>query len=370
MKNILLSLLLGGTVIVNAQAYDFKEIKDVEHQQVISQGQTGTCWSFSTSSFIESEIFRITNKNIDISEMYNVRMTYPAKAQNYVMRQGKAQFSEGGLAHDVINSVAKYGLVPQEIFSGYVSDDKKYNHSNIVPQIKDVLEVVIKNKGVAKYIDWRAYTNHILDEKIGKVPQKFTYNGKEFTPKTFQKYVGFNPDDYMTLTSFTHQPYYTNFILNIPDNFSYGSFYNIPLDDLVEVTKNAVLKGYSVALDCDVSEPTFSAKYGVAVLPNNPSDIVKSHSEMVKEIEVTPAYREEEFNNFNTTDDHLMHIVGWVKDAKGNGYFKVKNSWGGNSDRVGNNGYIYMSIPYFKAKTISVLLHKDVIPKKYKIKAK
>lgn len=363
-KYILPLLMLSGVTLINAQAYNFKEIKDVEHQNVISQGRTGTCWSFSTSSFIESEIYRMTHKNVDVSEMYNVRMTYPSKAQNYVMRQGKAQFSEGGLAHDVMNSVAKYGLVPQEVFSGYIGEEKKYNHSEIVPQIKEVLDVVIDNKGAAKYIDWKGFTNNVLDEKIGKAPQNFTYNGKRFTPKSFQQFVGFHPADYVTLTSFTHQPYYTSFILNIPDNFSYGSFYNIPLDELVKVTKNAVLKGYSVALDCDVSEPTFSAKNGVAVLPNNPADIQKSRTQMVAEKQVTPEYREQEFNNFNTTDDHLMHIVGWVEDAKGNGYFKVKNSWGGNSKRVGNDGYIYMSVPYFKAKTISVLLHKDVAPKK------
>ncbi len=365
MKKLLLPLFLGGSIFANAQAYNFNEITDIEHQNVISQGRTGTCWSFSTTSFIEAEIYRMTKKNIDISEMYNVRMTYPEKAQNYVMRQGKAQFSEGGLAHDVINSVRKYGLVPQQVFTGLVGQQKTYNHKEIVPQIKEVLDLVIHNKGAIKYIDWKGYTNAILDERIGKVPQSFTYNGKAFNPKSFQKMVKFKPDDYITLTSFTHQPYYTNFILNIPDNFSYGTFYNLPLEEWVEMTKKAVQKGYSVALDCDVSEKTFSAKYGVAFLPENASDNEKGLTEIVKEKKITPAYREQEFNLFNTTDDHLMHIVGWAEDAKGNGYFKVKNSWGGNSERVGNNGYIYMSVPYFKAKAISVLLHKEVVPKKY-----
>lgn len=365
MKKWFLPILLGSAMLVNAQEYKFKEIKNTEHQNVISQGRTGTCWSFSTSSFIESEIARITNKNIDISEMYNVRMTYPLKAQNYVMRQGKAQFSEGGLAHDVINSVAKYGLVPQQVFSGLVLNQKKYNHSDIVPDLKAILDAVIENKSVAKYIDWKLYTGKVLDEKIGKIPSEFKFNGKTFSPKSFQEHVGFHPEDYVSLTSFQHEPYYTQFVLNIPDNFSYGSFYNIPLNDLVEVTKEAVLKGYSVALDCDVSEKTFLPKEGIAVLPADITSIEKSKTEIVKEKSVTPEYREQEFNNFNTTDDHLMHIVGWVEDQKGNGYFKVKNSWGGNSERIGNNGYVYMSVPYFKAKTISVLLHKDAVPSKF-----
>lgn len=365
MKKLILlsSILMMHVVMIHAQTYDFKEVVNIEHQAVISQGKTSTCWSFSTSSFIESEIYRISQKNIDISEMYSVRVTYPAKIQNYVMRQGKAQFSQGALAHDVINSVKNHGLVPQTVFTGLVGQQSKYNHKNIIPQIKEVLDVVIKNKSVAKHLDWKTYTENVLDEKIGKKPMSFKYKGKKYTPKSFLKYTGFDPNQYITLTSFQHQPYHTDFILNIPDNFSNGVSRNIPLDDLVKTTKNALRKGYTLTLDCDVSEKTFSPKYGVAVLPEKLADEKKSMTEIVSEKKVTPNYREQEFNNFHTTDDHLMHIVGLVKDVKGNEYFKVKNSWGGNSDRVGNNGYVYMSIPYFRAKTISVLLHKSAYTK-------
>ncbi len=360
----LLFILLSTTIF--SQKYEFKDVIDIEASSVKSQDRTGTCWSFSTSSFIESEIFRLTNKQIDISEMYTVRNTYDNKAWNYVMRQGKSQFSEGGLAHDVINSIRNNGLVPEIVFSGVKFEDKIYDHSRIVPKIKAVLDSFIKNDKHSKYPNWKATTTEILDAEIGKVPEKFNFEGKSYSPKTFAASLKINPDNYVTLTSFTQVPFYTKFILNIPDNFSNGSMYNLPIDTLVTTVNNALKNGYSIALDVDVSEKTFSAKYGLAVLPSTADNNEKSLTEIVPEKEVNQTYRQEEFENYDTTDDHLMHIVGMVKDQKGNRYYKVKNSWGNNSLRVGNKGYIYMSIPYFKLKAISVLLHKDGLSKSLK----
>jgi len=174
----------------------------------------------------------------------------------------------------------------------------------------------------------------------------------------------FNPDDYITLTSFTQAPFYTKFILNIPDNFSNGSYYNVPLSELVEITDNAIKEGYTIALDIDVSEKTFSPKHGIAVIPKNIENNKKALTYIVTENDVTQQYRQEEFENYNTTDDHLMHITGIVKDQNNKTYYKVKNSWGSTGERIGNGGFIYISKAYFKLKTISILLKRDVLPKK------
>ncbi len=368
MKQFLITIVfvLLSISIFSQKEYTFQDVIDIESSSVKSQGKTGTCWSFSTSSFIESEIFRLTGEQVDISEMFSVRNTYDDKAWNYVMRQGKTQFSEGGLAHDVMNSIRDNGLVPEIVFSGVKFEDKIYNHSKIIPEMKHVLDEFIKNDKDSKYPNWKKETSKILDVEIGKKPKEFDYEGSSYTPFSFAKKFKINSNDYVTLTSFTQVPFYTNFVLNIPDNFSNGSMYNLPIDELVFVVTNALAKGFTIALDVDVSEKTFSAKYGKAILPKNEEDNLKSMTEIVEESIVSQEYRQEEFENYNTTDDHLMHIVGIVKDQNENKYFKIKNSWGSNSNRVGNDGYIYMSLPYFKLKTISVLLHKDGLSKKIK----
>jgi len=347
--------------IPSVQKYEFTTVIDIEASAVKSQGNTGTCWSFSTSSFLESEIFRNSGKMIDISEMYNVRNTYMDKSWNYVMRQGKIQFSEGGLAHDVMNSVHKNGLQPESAYSGLLGNKKKHNHSKIVPDLKEVLDAYIKNDKNSKHSNWKKAVDSILDVHLGTPPEKFNYEGTEYNAMSFLKMTKIKPKNYITLTSFLHQPFNTEFVLNIPDNFSNGIFYNLSLDELVNEVDNALKKGYTLALDCDVSEKTFSSKYGVAIIPADIDDSEKSLTYIVNEKGITPEFRQEEFENFNTTDDHLMHIVGLVKDQNGTEYYKVKNSWGGNSDRIGNDGYVYMSKAFFKLKTISVMVHKDAL---------
>ncbi len=349
--------------IPTEQKYEFTTVIDIEASAVKSQGNTGTCWSFASSSFLESEIYRTTGEMIDISEMYNVRYTYPKKAWNYVMRQGKIQFSEGGLAHDVINSVSTFGLVPESAYSGLINDATKHDHSKIVPELKVVLDAYIKNDKKSEYPNWNIAVDSILDANLGKVPTTFFYDGIMYDPLTFLKKTKIQTSDYVTLTSFTHQPYNTSFVLNIPDNFSNGLFYNITLDALVEETDNALKQGYTIALDCDVSEKTFSSKYGIAVLPKELNNQEKCLTYIVEETTVSPEFRQQEFENYNTTDDHLMHIVGMVKDQNGNEYYKVKNSWGASAGKIGNNGYIYMSKAFFKLKTISVLVHKSALSK-------
>lgn len=362
MKQLLLAAAVCwvGLTTANAQKYQFKTVTDIESTQIKSQGRTGTCWSFSTTSFLESEIIRLTGKNIDLSEMYTVRNTYSDKAVNYLYRQGKAQFSEGGLAHDVINSVAKNGLIPEQYFTGMEIGQDRHNHAEMVAVLTSMLDTYIKNPAKELSPKWKLAIESVLDVYLGKNAQEFEFEGKTYTPKTFAEFVKITPSDYVTLSSFKHAKNYEKFVLSIPDNFSNGAFYNIPLDELVSVTEEALKKGYTIALDCDVSEKTFSSKDGVAVIPAINSESKKALEEIVKEKTISPEYRQTEFENFNTTDDHLMHIVGVVKDQKNNTYFKVKNSWG---TQQGNEGYVYMSVPYFRLKTISVLLHKDAISK-------
>lgn len=350
--------------IPTEQAYQFTPIIDIEASAVKNQGNTGTCWSYSASSFIESEIYRNTGTMIDISEMFTVRKTYDTKAWNYVMRQGKAQFDEGGLAHDVMNSIQLNGLVPETAYSGLLNNTENHDHSKIVPDIKAILDAYIDNDKRSEAKRWKIATDSILDAQLGKTPENFIYNGAAYTPMSFLEMTKLNTTNYITLTSFLQQPFYTSFILNIPDNFANGTFYNIPLEELVKTVDNALKKGYTLSLDCDVSEKTFSQKFGVAIVPKNKNNLEKSLIYIVEENSVSPEYRQQEFENFNTTDDHLMHIVGLAKDQNGTEYYKVKNSWGTEGDRIGNGGYVYMSKAFFRLKTISVMVHKDALESK------
>ncbi len=366
MKQTLLNISLFAIALSGySQKYEFQAVKDISCTPVVSQGESGTCWSFSSTSFLEAEIIRTTGKSIDLSEMYNVRHTYPKKAWNYVMRQGKAQFGEGGLNHDVINSAKDFGIVPQSAFSGLVDGQTKYDHSKMVEELEAMLKT---NADPSKKPDpnWQANVNAILDKYMGKDVTEFTYEGKKYTPKSFLEMTKLNLNDYVTITSFTNVPFYKSFILDIPDNFSNGNFYNMPLDEFIQNIDNALDKGFTVALDADVSEKTFSSKNGVAVIPANDTDAAAILTEIKPEKTITPELRQQEFENFNTTDDHLMHIVGKMKDQKGNIYYKVKNSWGTDSARVANGGFVYMSVPYMRLKAISVLVHKNALVAKTK----
>jgi bleomycin hydrolase len=355
-------LLLTGTASAQ-QPYKFTELIDLKATPVISQGRTGTCWSFSSTSFLESEIIRLTGKQIDLSEMYTVRNTYPAKAENYVMRQGKAQFSEGGLAHDVINSVEKYGLVPQEAYSGLFGAEENHNHAELVAVLEAMVKTYVDNPGRKLSKNWDEAIDAVLNVYLGKKPETFTYDGKQYTPMSFLEMTKIEPKDYVTLTSFTHQPFYSSFILNIPDNWSYGSMYNLPLDEMMATIDNALENGYTVELDCDVSERTFSSKDGVAVIPKDTENNIKALQGIYPEMKISQEFRQDEFENFTTTDDHLMHITGILKDQNGTKYYKVKNSWGTDESRNANGGYVYFSEAYMRLKTISVMIHKDAVPK-------
>lgn len=344
------------------EGYVFTEEINLQATPVISQGNTGTCWSFSTSSFLESEIIRLSGKNIDLSEMYQVRTTYPKKITNFVMRQGNAQLSEGGLAHDVMASVHQYGLVPQQAYSGLSAEEDSHNHAELMAVLSAMATTYVDNPGKKLSKNWKPAVEAVLDVYLGAPPATFMFEGKEYTPQTFKEMTGIVPQDYVAITSFTQAPFYSQFILNIPDNWSNGSFYNLPVDEMVAVIDHALTNGYTVALDCDVSERSFSAKDGVAVIPYTPENTVKALQGLYPEKKITQEYRQQEFENFTTTDDHLMHITGKLRDQNGNVYYKVKNSWGTDASRNANDGYVFFSEAYIKLKAISVLVHKKAIP--------
>ncbi len=347
-----LLVFLLGTVVLHAQ-YDFTVDKDCRHTSVKSQDRTGTCWSFATTSFLESELLRMGKGEHDLSEMFTVRTIYEDKARNYILRQGKANFGQGSLAHDVLRAVALAGVVPQEVYDGLLPGQKRYDHSEMEAVLKGMLDGVLKGKHPTPY--WDDAFRAVLDVYMGRVPEQFVYRGKTYTPQSLAGALGIKPEDYISYTSFTHHPFHTSFVLEIPDNYSNGSYYNLPLDDLVAVVDNALARGYTVAWDGDVSEKGFSAREGIAILPVDP-DRTDVFTKPGKEQKVTQEVRQQEFMNFYTTDDHLMHIVGIAHDKAGTKYYIVKNSWG----NVGPyGGVVYMSEAYFRMKTIAVTMHKS-----------
>ena len=341
--------------LLDAQ-YGFKSTKDIECTEVKSQGSTGTCWSFATSSFLESELIRMGLDKYDISEMFVVREIYKDKARNYVLRQGKANFSQGSLSHDVIRILSTEGVMPQSSYQGKSTSEKKYNHSEMEAVLKGMLDGVIKQKQISD--KWMMAFDKVLDVYLGECPKTFKVDGKTMTPKEYAENLGLKAEEFVSITSFSHHPFYSKFILEIPDNYSNGSYYNIPLSDMMKVIDNAANKGYSIAWDGDVSEAGFSGKQGLAVLPADPDrkDLFKTPG---KEKTVDQDSRQRMFESFATTDDHLMQVVGTAKDKTGSEYFKIKNSWGEISDY---KGFLYMSRPYVEAKTVSIMVHRDAIP--------
>lgn len=370
MKRLLIPCFIALISIAQAQKtpFMFKSLADNEALPIISQGSTGTCWSFSTISFLESEVKRLTGENIDLSEMYNVRYTYPEKAYNYVYRQGKAQFGEGGLSHDVFNSIRKHGVVPLDAYTGFTAGtSQKHNHELLVKELKNQLDSIVIKPKTYLTKDWQGNFDNTLNKFLGTPPQTFVYKGKKYTPTEFAKSLKIVPEDYITVTSFQHEPYYSQFILQVPDNFSNGNYYNLPLDEYMQVLDDALYKGFTAAFDADVSEKTFSKKYGMAIWPAE--GLEKDYfTTILPEKWVKPEERQAAFEDLSTQDDHLMHITGILRDQLGNQYYNVKNSWG--TEKLGNDGHVYMSKAYFRMKSIAFTIHKDALPKATKDKLK
>lgn len=348
---------LQAQVDVTKDGYGIKVVKSVECTPVKSQDRTGTCWSFATASFLESEVIRKGNGFHDLSEMFVVKNVYKNKAKNYVLRQGKANFSQGSLSHDLIAVAHRYGVVPESVYSGKLEGEKKHDHREMIAVLKGMLDGVLKRKKPSQ--KWSKAFDAVVATYLGDAPENFSYEGKTYTPKSFVEHLDINPKDYVSITSYTHHPFYESFILEIPDNYSNGSFYNVPLNDFQKIVDHALNNGFSIAWDGDVSEDGFSAKKGMAILPVD-EDRKDLFTQPGKELAVSQTTRQETFESFATTDDHLMHVTGIAKDKDGTKYYQIKNSWGEISDF---KGFLYMSEAYFQMKTVAVMVHKDAIPK-------
>lgn len=364
----------------NTSGYTFTMVKQVKTTPVKNQQSTGTCWSFATTSYIETELLRLGQPEYDLSEMYFARNAYSEKANLYVRFQGTNNFGQGGQAHDVLNMIKKYGFVTEEAYPGKNYGTNDHNHGELEEGLKAYLDAIVKKAGGKITTAWAPTFESILDTYLGKVPVEFMVNGKKFSPKSFFESTGLKLDDYVEITSFNHHPFYQNCILEVPDNWSRDQYYNIPLDDMMAIVDNALMKGYSVCWDGDVSEKGFAYKKGVAILPASKVEDLKNTdmsrwtevnekdriSQMftfekpVPEVNVTQDNRQLNFDNQTTTDDHLMHLIGLANDQNGAKYYYTKNSWG--TDNHIYNGYLYMSEPFVRMKTIAILVHKDAIP--------
>lgn len=348
--------------------YKFTVVKNLDATAVQNQGITGTCWSFSSLSFFESELIRMgKGKEFNLAEMYIARKAYPLKADNYIRMHGRANMAEGGGFSDVVNVIRKYGMVPEDVYTGKKNPKDQHNHGLLETTLKGIVGVVADDK--YSKIDFEAMHNAVestCDAFLGKVPEKFTYKGKEYTPKSYYEATGINIDDYVFLTSYTHHPFYSKFTLEVPDNWNWDQMYNLPLNEFQEVMQNAVTTGFSFAWASDVSEKGFRFKDGLAIVPETPiADMTdEEKAALVKkphtQFKVTQENRQLAFDNYETQDDHGMHVVGLVKDQNSTPYYIVKNSWG--TDRNECDGYFYASESYVLYKTTSIMLHKKAIP--------
>ncbi|MBP3517558.1 MAG: aminopeptidase [Parabacteroides sp.] len=386
MKPIVLSCMLACAVSAAfGQGYQFTEVVTVPATPVKNQAATGTCWCFATTSFMESELLRMGKGTYDLSEMFIVRQKYMNQLQDNYLRRGNGNIGQGSLSHTFMNAYRQVGIVPEEVYSGINYGSERHNHSEMVRYMHALADVAVKSKNRSPEYD--KLIDNLFDTYLGKLPEKFTYKGKEYTPKSFAESLGLDMDDYIELTSFTHHPYYVKFDVEVPDNWEHSLMYNLPLDEMMETVDYALNNGYTVCWDGDVSEKGFSFTNGVAINPEvkkveDLSDTDRARFEKLgekerleevfkferpyPEINVTPEVRQAGFESFVTTDDHLMHVTGITKDQNGTKYYITKNSWGTDRNKFG--GYLNMSESFVRAKTIYVMVHKNAIPKAIKTK--
>lgn len=401
------NFVFGQITNVEGSKYQFKKIAHHDATPVESQGKTSTCWSFSALSFFESEIMRISGKKevTPLAEMFVVRKAYEMKATKYIRMDGKINFAQGGAFHDIPLVIRNYGIVPYPIYSGMeTTTDVKwsdfnqdgtlkkevkftYNHEQLFNELnakmKEVIATIYDPKGVN--MNWKEEFKALLDKNLGEDINSFEWQGKKYTPRSYADELGLKMDNYVSLTSFTNHPMNEKCMLEIPDNWAWGESYNVSLDDLFNVTVDALKNGYTVAWGADVSEKGFSFKNGIAIVPKDESTIeVKGQDSKgfndagadrssnaflnpTEELNITQELRQLGYDNKTTQDDHGMHIVGLYQDQNGKNYFLVKNSWGTSNLP---KGYLYVSEAYFKYKTINVYLHKDGISSALKSKIK
>ena len=345
--------------------YQIKPVLALDATDVKNQGWSGTCWSYAGSSFLESEALKKKKKPVDLAEIYTARKIYLDKAINYVRMQGALNWGDGGEPHDVINSYRRYGVLPQSAYTGLINGATYNNFDEMQKDLKPYLEELVKMKKLPD--NWKEVFEKKMDAYLGEVPKTFMYNGKIYDAHSFAKeYVGLEDEKYIEMISVEDKPKYHNVLMAVPDNWSYDYAFNVNMEDIVRTIDYALSKGYTVAWAADVSEKYFSWKNGLALVPEKDyNDLTEAEQKDYfhvywNEKEITPALRQQGFDNYETTDDHAMHIVGLAKDQKGREYYIVKNSWGADND---NKGYLYVSKNYVRYKTMSILVNQKGTPK-------
>lgn len=373
-----LTLLFSVLTLSSQSGYQFKVIKENPVTEVKNQSSTGTCWSFSGVGLLESELLRMGKETFDLSEMYIVRKNYEEKARKYARLHGNLNFSSGGSFADVVETINDFGIIPDENYKGLNYGSETHNHGELDKIVKGYMEGIIDARTLSPV--WFKGFSAILDTYLGEVPDTFTYEGKQYTPHSFATYLGLNQDDYISLTSFSHHPFYKPFAIEVPDNWRWADSYNLPLDELMEVMDTAIKNGYTIAWAADVSEAGFSRE-GIAIVPdenaaeNAGSDQAKWQGlsnrerdvalrarvgrELLAEKTITQEMRQRSFNDYSTTDDHGMQIYGMAEDQNGNKFYMVKNSWGITGPY---KGFWYASDAFVRYKTLSIVMHKDALP--------
>lgn len=358
---------------------EFTVVKQAPVTSVKNQYRSGTCWCYSALSFVESEIIRQKGIEVDLSEMFVVNHAYFDRAVKYIRLDGKLGFSAGSSFGDVFEVIKSYGIVPQNVYSGMNYGTELPVQGELDAVLEGFVKALVTNPNRKLTPAWKPAFQGILDAYLGEIPATFKAEEKAFNPLTYRDYLGINTDDYINLTSFTHHPFYEPFIIEVCDNWRWGSAYNLPIEELMEVMYNAVENGYTIAWGADVSEKGFT-RSGIATVPDfenkvtagsdqerwvGKSETGKEESAPAEEKVITQEMRQIAYDNKETTDDHGMHIYGLAKDQNGNPYFIVKNSWGKAGDY---EGIWYASDAYVRYKTLNIVVHKDALPKSIKKK--
>lgn len=360
------------------EGYVFTTVKELKITPVKNQNRTGTCWCFSTLGFLESELLRMGKGEYDLSEMFIVSKNYKDKAEKFVRLHGELNYAQGGSFEDVLQAWKDYGIVPESVMNGLQYGEDMHVHNELESASRAYLDQIIKNPNRKLSTAWKKGFDGIIDAYLGTAPEKFTYNGKEYTPKSFAAELGINPDDYVSLTSYTHHPFYSEFAIEVQDNWRWATSYNLPIDELMQVFENAINTGYTIAWGADVSEKGFT-RNGIGVIPDIESmersgsdqdrwlglstsekdaEIKKMMEKPCKELEITQEMRQEAYDNYETTDDHGMQIYGIAKDQTGKKFYMIKNSWGTDNKYKGT---WYISENFVKYKTMNIVVHKDAL---------
>ena len=380
-------LALGLIVATGAMAQEFTPeftvVKENPITSIKNQNQAGTCWCYSSLAFIESELLRMGKGEYDFSEMFIVHNTYLDRAEKAVRTHGDVSFAQGGSFYDVLYGMEAFGLVPEaEMRPGVMYGMELSNHNELTAVSNAVVDAIAKgnHRSLQSSPDgemlWKKSIEAIHDIYLGERPETFVYEGKEYTPKSFYESLGLDASDYVSLTSFTHYPFYTSFALEIPDNWRWAQSYNLPIDELMEVFDNAIMEGYTIAWGSDVSEKGFT-RQGTAVLPDDSKGTDLQGSDMAKWLNLTEEEkkntpmpssqkwctqqeRQLAYDNWETTDDHGMQIYGIATDQNGTEYYMVKNSWG---EAGTYKGLWYVTKAFVRYKTMNIVVHKNAIPK-------